>query len=82
MQDPSLAMTNFLRTDFADPNYYGGNYGAYGPTIDVDKVLAYGQASNFNGTLGNSFDQLEKVSAGYVQNTINIGRFAVTLGCG
>ena len=80
VEDPSLAMTNFLRTDFADPNYYGGHYGAYGPTIDVDKVLAFGAQSNSGGTFGNSFNQIEKVSAGYVQNTTNIGKYQLYLG--
>ena len=80
VEDPSLAMTNFLRTDFADPHYYGGNYGAYGPTIDVDKVLAFGAQSVSGGTFGNSFDFREKVSAGYVMNTTNLGRYQLYAG--
>ena len=80
VEDPSLAMTNFLRTDFVDPNYYGGHYGAYGPAIDVDKVLAFAGQTVAGGTFGNSFNQHEKVSAGYLMNTTTLGRYQLYLG--
>ena len=79
---PSLALANFPN-DFADPNYYAGAYGAYGPTASVNAVDAFGpigQDPNHRNTFGNGFDQIEKVSAGYVTNTTNIGRFRFNLG--
>ncbi len=79
-EDPTLAMTNFLRTDFSDPNYYGGHYGPFGPTVDADKVMAFGAQTVSGGVFGNSFDQVEKVTAGYLMNTTNFGRFRVNVG--
>lgn len=80
--DPSLALTNF-RNDFADPNYYGGHYGPYPFTASVGGVDAYtavGADPAHGNTFGNGFDQVEKVSAGYVMNTAEIGRFRIYLG--
>ena len=80
--DPSLALSNFPN-DFSDPNYYGGAYGAYGPTANVNTVDAYGPVGpdpNHSNTFGNGFDQIEKVSAGYLMNTTDIGRFRFNLG--
>ncbi len=77
--DPSLAMTNFLATDFSDPNYYGNAYHE-GPVTDVNAVNAFSAVSLSSSTVGNSFDFLEKVSAGYVMNTTDIGRWRFNLG--
>jgi TonB-dependent receptor len=76
--DPSLMMTNFLN-DFQDPNYYGGAY-KFGPAVEYNKVLAFGAQSVTSGIYGNSFDQLEKVSAGYLMNSTNLGKFRLILG--
>ena len=80
VENPSLAMTNFLN-DFTDPNYYGGAY-QFGPAVDYDKVRAFQGQQDFgiNDVVGNSFDQLEKVSAGYLMNATNFGRFRLVLG--
>lgn len=79
-EDASTAMTNFLG-DFQDPNYYGGNY-KFGPTVEYDKVRAFGAQSDrgINDTVGNSFNQIEKVSAGYLMNSTNLGKARVVLG--
>ena len=78
--DPSLAQSNFLNT-FSDPGYYGGNY-KFGPAVDYGKVLSFpGQALDPSNTIvGNSFNQVEKVTAGYLMNTTDLGRFRVVLG--
>ena len=80
--DPSLRMSNFLSSTFSDPNYYGGAYHE-GPVINTDQVQAFGPLGpdpNHSNVLGNSFNQLEKVSAGYMMNTTNIGKFRFNLG--
>jgi len=86
--DPSLSMTNFLN-NFSDPNYYSGTY-QFGPAVDYDKVTALPQGpderKNPDGTLmnppvlGQNFNFIEKVSAGYLMNTINLGKFRVVTG--
>ena len=75
-------MSQFLGT-FTNPNYYFGAY-KIGPTTDWNKVLAF-----FNSDRGlfshqvnrehrtadpNNFDTSERVYAGYVMNTITLGR--------
>lgn len=77
-EDPTLAMSNFLN-DFSDPGYYGGKY-KFGPAVDYNKVLAFGAQGIASATVGNSFDQVEKVSGGYVMNTTNLGKFRLNLG--
>ncbi len=80
--DPSLLMSNFLNTTFADPNYYGGAYHE-GPVVNTDRVQTYGPLGadpNHSDVIGNSFDQLEKVTAGYAMNTTNVGKFRFNLG--
>lgn len=82
--DPRLALSNFPN-DFADPNYYMGAYGAYGPTASVDRVEAFAPLGadpnpRHTNSLGNGFDQIEKVSAGYLMNTVDIGRFRFNVG--
>ncbi|MEO6806098.1 MAG: TonB-dependent receptor [Edaphobacter sp.] len=79
--DPSLAMSNFLGS-FTDPNYYGGSY-TFGPTVDYDKVKAFGAVTanpNKPNIDTNNFNLVEKVSAGYVMNTIDLSKFRVMAG--
>jgi TonB-dependent receptor len=79
--DPSLAMTRFLGT-FTDPNYYGGSY-QFGPTVDYDKVKAFtavGPDPNNPNIQTNNFNLIEKVSAGYVMDTINVSKFRILAG--
>ena len=79
--DPSLALANFP-SDFSDPNYYSNHY-TFGPAANVDAVDAFGpvgQDPNHSNTFGNGFNQVEKVSAGYIMNTTELGRFSLNLG--
>ena len=82
----AVSMTNFLG-GFNDPNYYGGSY-VFGPTVSYDKVNSF-VASTPQGpdpnthhapVLGQNFNYIEKVSAGYVMNTINLDRFRIVAG--
>ncbi len=79
--DPALAMTNFLN-DFSDPNYYSGTY-KFGPAVSYDKVTALaGQVADPNNAplLGNNFNFIEKVEAGYIMNTIDLAKFRIVAG--
>jgi TonB-dependent receptor len=82
-EDPSLAQSNFLSA-FTDPGYYGGNYGPYGPGVNFNTVSAFtavaDQGVAGGDVLGNSFNQLERVSAGYLMNTINFNKFRFIAG--
>ncbi len=80
--DPSLTLSNFPN-DLADPKYYGGAYGPYPQTASVyslDRFGPMGSDPNNADIRGNSFDQLEKVSAGYFMNTTELGRFRLYAG--
>ena len=78
--DPTLSMTNFLG-GFTDPNYYGNSY-QFGPTVNYEKVTAFSaQVENTKkAKLGNNFNFIEKVGAGYLMNTINFGKFRIVAG--
>lgn len=80
VESPALAMSNFLN-DFSDPNYYGGSY-KFGPAVEFEKVRAFtGQTDvGVGDSVGNTFNQIEKVSAGYLMNTTNLGKFRLVLG--
>ncbi len=78
VEDPSLVLTNFLN-DFSDPNYYGGAY-QFGAGVDYRKVTAFAAQTVTSSVIGNAFNQIEKVSAGYVMNTVNLGRFRLVTG--
>jgi TonB-dependent receptor len=79
--DSSLAMTNFLGT-FTDPGYYGNSY-QFGPTVDYDKVsrfTAIGADPANPNVQTNNFNLIEKVSAGYFMNTVDLKKFRVVAG--
>ncbi|WP_419805380.1 TonB-dependent receptor [Terriglobus sp.] len=80
VESPSGALSNFIN-DFKDPNYYSNRY-AFGPGADVEQLRNFaGQADlGVGDNVGNSFNQIEKVSAGYLMNTINLNRCRVILG--
>ena len=82
-EDPSLAQSNFL-SNFSDPGYYFGAYGPYGPGVNFNTVSAFTAITDGGvaggDILGNSFNQLEKVSAGYLMNTINFNKFRFIAG--
>jgi TonB-dependent receptor len=82
----SVSMTQFIGP-VANNDYYSNNY-KFGPTTDWTKVMSYlnANSSAFSlvpGTVGTNpanFDLVEKVSAGYVMDTIDFGRFRVVGG--
>jgi TonB-dependent receptor len=79
--DPSLSMMRFLGS-FTDPNYYGNTY-QFGPTVDYDKVKAFTAVTldpKHPNTPTNNFNLVEKVTAGYVMNTIDLSRFRIVAG--
>ena len=75
---PQLALTNFLG-DFTDPSYYGNQY-PFGPTASYDKINAFTGKIEAPRALGNTFNLLEKISAGYLMNTVDLGRFRLVAG--
>ncbi len=84
-------MSSVLRS-FTNPNYYFGKFGTFGPTTDYNKIIALFNANpggfdaNRNAlndaarTLPSDFNTDERVSAGYVMNTINFGQARVQAG--
>jgi TonB-dependent receptor len=92
-EDPTAGpvglMSAFLGT-FTNPDYYFGVYGPYGPTTDYKKIQAFFVANPGlfkQDTLGDQarmfaadFNTDERVTAGYVMNTINLGNARVQAG--
>src|SRR4029077_19639925 len=86
----TFLMSSFLRS-FTNPDYYFGHYGTFGPTTDYNKIVALfnqggfastpdNQQSDLQRTLPADFNTDERVSAGYVMNTINFGKARVQAG--
>lgn len=80
VENAAGALSNFP-SDFADPNYYSNVY-TFGPAANVEQLRTFpGQADlGVGDNIGNSFNQLEKVSAGYLMNTTQLNRFRVIFG--
>jgi TonB-dependent receptor len=84
--DPSLQMTQLL-SSFTDPNYYGGSY-TWGAAADYSKIKAVPsvpvpdnmRTHRTTDQTGQNFNYIEKVSAGYVMNTINLSKFRIVAG--
>lgn len=78
--DPSLNLSNLL-SDFTDPNYYGNNY-TFGPVASYEKILQLQMVQDPNHTnqVGSNFDYIEKVSAGYVMQTVNFSKVRIVGG--
>ncbi|HEV2730944.1 MAG TPA: TonB-dependent receptor, partial [Terriglobales bacterium] len=85
------SMTQFLGS-FTNSDYYGKSY-TFGPTVDYGKVLAFFNANKNNqnifvldaagtalNTFSNSYDLVERVSAGYLMNTLQFGRVRLQTG--
>jgi TonB-dependent receptor len=72
-----LPMTQFLGA-YRDNNYYFGQY-QFGPTTSFSKLLSTVSAlplqPNVGFNLPNDFDISERIWAGYVMDTIDLGRF-------
>lgn len=78
-----------FQTGFTDNHYYGGTY-YMGPVTDWNKLTAYWQANpsyfqldvptTQEGSDSANFDLINRISAGYVMNTINWPRFSLQTG--
>jgi TonB-dependent receptor len=75
-------MSQFL-TNFHDNKYYFGNY-TYGPVTSFGKILAAlapgGTSPDLVNNLTNDFNVGERIWAGYVMNTISLGRLRLQTG--
>jgi TonB-dependent receptor len=84
-------MTSFLGT-FTNSNYYDKHY-TFGPTVDYSKVTAYfkshgndpafftpDDASTAQNSYPNNYNLVERITAGYFMNTINVGQLRVQTG--
>ncbi len=91
VSDTPAAMTQFLGS-FTNPDYYDKSY-TFGPTVDYGKVLSYFNANKNDqnifmldavgttlNTYSNSYDLIERVSAGYLMNTLQFGRVRLQTG--
>ena len=88
--DPTrkLYMTQFLGT-FTNPNYYMGSY-QLGPVTDYNRINSFFNANPNDFTLDvsathlnsdpNNFDAIELVSAGYLMNTLDFGKWRLVAG--
>lgn len=82
--DPSLALTQFPG-DLSDTNYYNDEY-KFGPTASYDAILKVPTSApakrNRRNTdqIGQNFNFIEKVSAGYAMDTLNFGKLRVVAG--
>ena len=84
----NATMSPFLQS-YSNPNYYFGAYQA-GPTTDWNKIDAFFGANRglftsdpnlfHHRSDSNNFSLAERVYAGYVMNTITIGRFRLQAG--
>jgi TonB-dependent receptor len=80
----AIPATPFV-TNFHNSNYYGGHY-QYGPGISWEAVNAYLAANPGQFTSStqipnsNNFDLVERVTAGYIMNSIDFSRFRVVAG--
>jgi TonB-dependent receptor len=81
----AIAATQFV-TNFHNSSYYGGHY-QYGPGISWEAVNTYLAANphQFSVSTGNSpnsnnFDLVERVTAGYIMNSLDFSRFRLAAG--
>lgn len=89
LNDPgSLPMSNFLGS-FVNNSYYGKSY-TLGPMVDYTKVTSFFNSNpsafafDANQTHqrndSRNFDLMERVSAGYLMNSVTFGRFRLYTG--
>jgi TonB-dependent receptor len=82
-------LASVFQTGFQDPDYYSGNYHD-GPFTDYYRMAKYLAANpgmftvdptlTHVGSDSNNFDLIERVSAGYLMNTIDWPRFRLQTG--
>ncbi len=85
----TLLMTQFLG-NFHNPNYYFHDYPPYGPVPDWFNVtglvnhdgslFSAGESGQPYGGNNVNFDMVERVSAGYAMNTVDLGRVRLVTG--
>lgn len=90
---PALVGTGPTMDQFLSPlhnnHYYGGSY-QMGPLVDYDQIVQWSNANPgvlvqdpeltaLNGDAGN-FDYNERITAGYLMNTIALGKFSLQTG--
>jgi TonB-dependent receptor len=83
------ATADQFQSGFSDPHYYDGTY-HNGPFTDYNKLSQYFGANQVlfaldvidthAGSDSNNFDLVERVSAGYIMNTINWDHFRLQTG--
>ena len=87
--DPSkLPLINFL-TIFTNSDYYGGSY-QLGPLADYNKIRSFylgnpgafvlNASRTFSRNTPQSYDLVERVYAGYLQNSISFGKWRLYTG--
>lgn len=87
--DPTqLPLSNFV-TSFTNAGYYGGSY-KLGPLADYNKIRAFftstpsafslRNSTSFARNTPRSYDLVERVYAGYFQNSITFGRWRIYAG--
>ena len=86
--DNSAVMSNFLGS-FTNPDYYDKAY-PFGPTVDYGKVRSFfnsnpsffllDTAATAQNSAPNNYDLIERVSAGYLMNTLQFGRVRLQTG--
>ena len=81
----TVLMSQFVN-GYRNSNYYGGVY-PFGPGIGWQGVNAFLAAnpsaftmSSTAGGNSNNFDLIERISAGYLMNTLDVGRFTIITG--
>jgi TonB-dependent receptor len=88
--DPALLMSA-LQSGFENNDYYNGSYfdGKFGPVSDFNKVQSYvvanlggdvDAAKTASDTYPNIFHTVERITAGYLMNTIDFGKLHVQTG--
>jgi TonB-dependent receptor len=84
---PDLLMSNFL-SNATHSDYYGNDY-PYGRTtnfasirsfINTSPLISTDENATDQSTIPNNYDLIEKVTAGYIMNTIQFGRTRVQAG--
>ena len=80
----TMFLSNFNNTSYE--NYFGGQFG---PVSDFNQLQTYTQTSltsyldgykSASDTIPNVFDTLERISAGYVMDTMEFGKFRMVAG--
>jgi TonB-dependent receptor len=86
----SYPMTMFL-SSFSSNNFFGGNYfgGHFGPVSDFNQLQTFTLAnlSSFldgyktaSATLSGQYNTIERITAGYMMNTMEFGRWHIVAG--